>query len=107
MPLISSPDRVDTRTWSAATWSVPLTVEFVTGATALILALLRSSHAFAAQGRSWMVTGTLIATLLSAGAGAALYRCSSPPVRGVGLSLGGAALVVLVVGVTVAFFLYS
>jgi len=107
MPLTSSPDRVDTRTWSVATWCAPLTLEFVTGATALTLAMLRITHVFAAQDRSWVLTGTLIATLLSAGAGAALYRWPSPPARGVGLSLSGAALVVLVVGVIVAFFLYS
>ena len=107
MPFIPSPDRVDSHTWSVATWSTPLNVEFVTGATALILTLLRTTHVFAAQDRSWMLTGTLIATLFSAAAGAVLCRCPSPRARGVGLSLGAAALVVLIVGVVVAFFLYS
>lgn len=100
------PERVDSRMWSVATWSAPVNVEFVTGATVLMLTLLRATHVFAVQDRSWMLTGTLIATLFSAGAGAVLCRCPSSRARGVGLSLSAAALVVLIVGVIVAFFLY-
>jgi hypothetical protein len=95
------------RSWAAATWSAPFTMELVTGALALVLWALRRTDLLAGSARAWFLTGVLITALLSALLSWMLCRSSSGQIRGVGLSVAGSAAILVPVGIVVAFVLYT
>jgi|EndMetStandDraft_8_1072994.scaffolds.fasta_scaffold875682_2 hypothetical protein len=98
--------RIDDRSWAAATWSAPFTMELVTGLLALVLWALRPTD-HAGSARVWFLTGVLFTAALSALMSAIFCRSSSWQLRGVGLSLAGSAAILVPVGIVVAFLLYS
>ncbi|MBB3606232.1 hypothetical protein FHT40_005921 [Mycolicibacterium sp. BK556] len=94
------------RSWAAATWSAPFTMELVTGVLALVLWVLRRTD-IAGSARAWFLTGALVTAVLSALLAWMLCRSSSSQIRGVGLSVAGSAAILVPVGIVVAFVLYS
>jgi hypothetical protein len=95
------------RSWAVATWWLPFTMELVTGILALVLWMLRRSDHGGGFDRAWFLTGVLITAGLSALASAILWRSSSVRIHGIGLSVAGSAIVLVPVGICVAFVLYS
>ena len=88
---------LDTRVWSSATWSAPLITQ------AILIVLLLSWWALTNQqlslpGPAMFAASAAITTLITAPLGAILLRSASARSRGIGLSIAGALVVVLIGG---------
>jgi hypothetical protein len=101
------PHALDSRTWSAATWAAPFTVQLLVGALAVVMLLLAKAGCFPTSDRAWFLTATVITAVIAALTSGALVRSSSWRVRGLGLSLGGSAAVILAGGTLVGFVLHT
>jgi hypothetical protein len=99
---------LDGRAWRTATWSVPFIVQVVLGMLFLALWALGTwpfhTHGPQEGERDWMLTATLITTLMSLVFVAALLQSPAPRRRALALSLAGCCAVISI-GATVFAYL--
>lgn len=93
--------------WRIATISAPFVVQGVLALLILTLWLLGEgpfkTHSAYAGERAWMVTATVIATVVSLSISGALVWSPSSRRRGISLSLAGCSALVLIGGVFYAY----
>jgi hypothetical protein len=108
MPSGATLREFDARAWSTATWSAPFVVQLVVGVLLVVMGLLGkwpfATHGAHAGARPWLLTATVIATLVSLVISGVLLGSQSSRRRGLGLSVAGSSAVVLVGGVLFAFW---
>lgn len=107
MPPIARLRDLDSRAWSTATWTTPFMVELVVGVMVIVLWLLSKTTYFSSLHRTWLLTGTVLTALASVLTSGLLLTSPSSRLRGVGLSVAGSSVVVLVGGIILAFFWYG
>lgn len=100
-------DFFDGRAWRTATWSAPLVVQLILALLLVAMQLLGKwpfeTHSAYAGERVWMLTATVLTTLVSVLVGAALLRSPSQRNRGLGLSTVACSAVVLAGGAAFAY----
>lgn len=97
----------DTRAWRTATWSAPFVVQVILAMVLVAIWLLGKwpfgmHNAYAGE-REWMLTATVVTTIVSLLFGAALLRSPSPRKRGLGISILSCSAVVLAGGTIFAY----
>lgn len=101
------PPFFDAAAWRIATVSAPFAVQGVLALLLLTLWLLGEgpfkTHSAYAGERTWMVTATLIASVVSSLISAALVWSPSSRCRGMALSLAGCSVLVLIGGLGYAY----
>lgn len=104
LPSVAWVRDLDGRAWRTATWSVPFVVQVVLGMLFLAMWALGTwpfpTHSPYHGERAWMLTATVITTLMSLVFVAALLQSPAPRRRALALSLAGSSAVVLI-GATV------
>ncbi len=97
----------DTRAWRTATLSAPFVVQLILAMLLVAMWLLGKwpfdTHSAYAGERVWMLTATVVTTLVSLLIGAALLRSRSPRNRGLGISILSCSAVVLAGGTIFAY----
>jgi hypothetical protein len=97
----------DARAWHIATVAAPFVVQGVLALLILTLWLLGEgpfkTHSAYAGERTWMVTATLFATVVSLSISGALVWSSSSRRRGISLSLASCSVLVLIGGFCYAY----
>ncbi|WP_231996385.1 hypothetical protein [Mycobacterium scrofulaceum] len=97
----------DTRAWRTATWSAPFVVQVILAMLLVAMWLLGKwpfyTHNAYTGEREWMLTATVVTTIVSLLFGAALLRSPSPRSRGLGISTLSCSAVVLAGGTIFAF----
>jgi hypothetical protein len=86
--------------------SAPFVVQFVLGLLLATMWALGKAPFTTESGhgeRGWMLTASVITTLVSLAVAAALLRSPSPRNRGVALSVAGSSAVVLIGGIVYAY----
>ena len=100
---------LDGRAWRTATWSAPFVVQSVLGMLFLAMWALGQwpfpTHGPYQGERAWMLTATVITTLMSLLFSAALLQSPSTRRRGLSLSLAGSSAVVLIGGTVYAYLI--
>lgn len=98
----------DAHAWRTATWSAPFVVQLILALLIVAMWLLGKwpfgTHSAYAGERAWMLTATVLTTLLSLIIGAAFLRSTSPRSRGLGISILSCSALVLA-GATIFAYL--
>ena len=92
--------------WRTATLSAPFLVQIVLGLLLATMWALGKGLFTSESGhgeRGWMLTATVITTLVCLTLAAALIRSPSPRNRGLALSIAGSSSVVLIGGIVYAY----
>jgi hypothetical protein len=98
---------MDVRAWRTATISAPFVVQAVLALLFVNMWLLGKwpfvTHSAYAGERAWMLTATLITTVVSFGVSVALQRSPSSHRRGLSLSIAGSSAIVFIGAVFYAY----
>jgi hypothetical protein len=110
IPLINQLRDPDSRFWPTATWAVPFMFQLVLGAMLLALWLLGKVPYFTAHnadtgGRAWLLTAASVAALIWVPVSGLLIRSRSSRIRGIGMSVAGSVVIVLIGTVVFAFWI--
>lgn len=99
----------DARAWRTATLSAPIVVQAVLSMLLIAMWLLGKwpfdTHSPYAGERAWMLTATVITTLMSLLLSALLLKSPSPRNRGLGMSVASCSGAVLIGGATFAYLI--
>lgn len=97
----------DARAWRTATWSAPFVVQLILAMLLVAMWLLGKwpfdTHSAYAGERAWMLTSTVLTTLVSLLIGATFLRSTSRRNRGLGISIVSCSAVVLAGGTAFAY----
>lgn len=113
MPFVTPERTLSSRTWSIATWSLPVVVQLVLAVLMASMWLLGKLPIFSTDAnfggeRAWLLTATAIAVLCSGLTAAALSLVASrsPKCQGLAISFAGSAAIVLAGACLYAFLIY-
>ena len=107
MPWFTRATPLDAGAWRTATWSAPLVVQLILAMLLVAMWLLGKwpfeTHSAYAGERTWMLTSTVITTLVALLIGVAFLRSPSPRNCGLGVSIASCSVVVLAGGTLFAY----